>query len=472
MRNQRPIRPPEAVRRREAPRVARALDVLERLGRRGRKGAFGEGEVATQVHDRVDDVDEGGALLDARHARRAGPELVRVDQPAVDRPWQLAVQVTLELHDDLLRRELRPRHVRRARRLAATALEARVEVEPPLPGELLEPRDPESLGRLDVGDGRDLAAWPELGEEDVQRRRDQVREVRIRHQRDEPERERGVGEPEREVQAAQRAGAEAGRQKPLAERPADRRPRRPRRPRRREPARLDEEAAHVDREEEGEGAGEARRGVEAVRPDDEATVDGHAEPNHEEEAEEVEHGLVEKVEGALEELHPEERERDVPVDRRQHGAHQEREEAPEHDRVHDARVGLRERARLAEGLGGNEPQPLAEAVEASLGSPAAPESDPLPEAPGEEGDRDQRARVQEHLDRDRNVPEGVAVRHAGHSGHISTVGGAQMARGGLLHGGETRGGVEAGPGNRYSGGSCAPRARGPGDVPSHHRRGT
>jgi len=238
-----------------------------------------------------------------------------------------------------------------------------------------------------------------------------------------------VDEPEGEVQAAQGAWAEAGRQEPLAERPADRRPRRPRRPRRREPARLDEEAAHVDREEEGEGAGEARRGVEAVRPDNEATVDGHAEPDHEEEAEEVEHGLVEEVEGPLEELHPEQRERDVPIDRRQHGARQEREEAPEHDRVHDARVGLRERARLADGLGGDEPQPLADAVEARLGPADAPEPDPLPETPGEDGERDQRARVQEHLDRNRNVPEGVAVRHAGHAGHISMVGGAQMAHG-------------------------------------------
>src|SRR2546429_8312188 len=99
-------------------------------------------------------------------------QLLGLDQLAGDRPRRLAVHVALELDDDLLGRERRARHVRRAHGLAAPALDAGVEVEPPLPRELLELRDAEVLGRLEGRDRRDLAPPAELREEDVERRRE------------------------------------------------------------------------------------------------------------------------------------------------------------------------------------------------------------------------------------------------------------------------------------------------------------
>ena len=53
-----------------------------------------------------------------------------------------------------------------------------------------------------------LASSPagrELGEEDVEGGGDQVHEVRVRDEGDEDERDRGVEEPHRQVDAAQRA---------------------------------------------------------------------------------------------------------------------------------------------------------------------------------------------------------------------------------------------------------------------------
>src|SRR6266508_2481087 len=96
------LRPREALAGRQPPWVPGPLDVLERLGRRRGQGPLGERQIAPEVDDRVDDVDERRTLLHARHAGRARPQLVRLDQPAVDRARQLAVHVPLELHDDLL----------------------------------------------------------------------------------------------------------------------------------------------------------------------------------------------------------------------------------------------------------------------------------------------------------------------------------------------------------------------------------
>src|SRR2546427_3308313 len=96
------LRPREALARGQAPRVAGALHVLQRLWRGRGQRALRERQVPPQVDDRVDDVDEGRALLAARHARRARPQLLGLDQLAVDRPRRLAVHVALELDDDLL----------------------------------------------------------------------------------------------------------------------------------------------------------------------------------------------------------------------------------------------------------------------------------------------------------------------------------------------------------------------------------
>jgi hypothetical protein len=342
----------------------------------------------------------------------------------VDRPRQLAVHVALELDDDLLGAERGAGQVGRAGGLTAAALHAGVEVEPPLPGEFLELRDPEALGLLDVLDLRDLAAGRELGEEDVERRRQHVDEVGTRDDRDEGQRHGGMEEPHAQVGGAQRALPHADRQHRLPQRPADRRPRGPPGLHGGQPARLHHEAAEVDHQQQPEDVGEARGGIDPGRPQHEAPPHGQAEPDHEEQPEQVEHRLVGEVEVALQQLVAEQRQRDVVVDRRQHGAQEQREEAPEHDGVHHARVRLRQRAHLAERVLDHELHALGNLVQARLGAAGAPELDPLPESPDEERDGHEPADVEQDLRPGGNVPEGVAKRHGRrrHEGSNDTMG--------------------------------------------------
>src|SRR5438477_504868 len=317
------------------------------------------------------------------------------------------------LDDDPLGRERGARQVRGARGLAAAALHAGREVQASLPRELFQLADAERFRLLDVLDLSDLAARGELGEEDVQRRGEHVDEVGVRDDGDEEERQRGVAEPHAQVRAAQRALTHPGREHPLPERPADGGPRRPPRLRDGQPAGLQHEAGEVDDEEQGEDAREAGGRIHAGRAQHEAAPHGHAEADHEEEAEEVEHGLVEEVEAALEELVAPERQRDVVVDGGEHGAHEQREEAPEHDRVHDAGVGLRQRPGLAERVPGHELHALGNVVEAVLGSPGAPQAHVPVDAVEEDHHRDQATQVERALRERRDVPERVANRHAG-----------------------------------------------------------
>src|SRR5207247_3493444 len=230
-----------------------------------------------------------------------------------------------------------------------------------------------------------------------------------------------VEDPRRDVEAAQRPRAEAEPDERAAERPADGRPWRPPRLDDRQPARLHHEPGHVDDEEQGERPREARRGFEAGGPTDEAPPYRHAQADHEEEAEEIEHRLVEEVEVPLQELVAEERQRDVPVDRGEDRAHEQGEEAPEHDRVHDARIGLRQRSHLPERVGGDEPDALGDPVEPVLRQALPPERHSLPEAVDEKRDRDRAADVQRDLSPARDVPERIAEWNGrGHGRNLST----------------------------------------------------
>jgi hypothetical protein len=235
-----------------------------------------------------------------------------------------------------------------------------------------------------------------------------VHEVRARQERDEHEHHRGVEEPGAEVEPAQRALPHPGREESPPHRVAHRRPRRPPGLHRGEPAALHHEARHVDHEQDEEGVGEAGVGIHAGGALDEAAVARHAEPDDEEEAEEVQHELVEQVEVALEDLHAEQRQREVVVDGGEHRAHEQREEAPEHGRVHDARIGLREHPRLEETIGDEAPDPRERSVPAHLRLAPQPETHALGDAPHEGGDRDRRPRVQRDLRPRRDIPERVA----------------------------------------------------------------
>ena len=238
----------------------------------------------------------------------------------------------------------------------------------------------------------------------------------MRDQRDEPERDREVEEPGPEVEAAERALPQPERQEELPQRPSDRRPGGPPGLDHREPARLEDEAGHVDGEEEREEPGEVRSRVDAGRAHDEAAVEREAQPQDEEEPEQVERQLVDQVEGALEELEVEaerQPQRDVVVDGREDGPQQEGAEAPEHERVHHARIPLCQDPALEQPVAHEEADPLGNAIEARLGLPLPPERDALPDAEREYADRDDRERVQEELRPGRDVPEGVAERNVG-----------------------------------------------------------
>src|SRR5262249_38713027 len=161
---------------------------------------------------------------------------------------------------------------------------------------------------------------------------------------------------------------------------------------------------------------EARHRVEVVGPHDETPPHCHSQADDEEQPEQVEHCLVEEVEIALEKLVTEERDRDVVIDGGQHGSHEERKEAPEHGGVHDARVRLRQRAGLTEGVDRDELQALGDVVNAALRLTGAPQPHPLPHPVREDDDRDDRSDVQSDLSPDRNVPERVTERDLGHEG--------------------------------------------------------
>jgi hypothetical protein len=105
-------------------------------------------------------------------------------------------------------------------------------------------------------------------------------------------------------------------------------------------------------------------------PHDEAPPAGHAEAHDEEESEHVEDKLVEKVEGALEQLDVEEGQGDVVVDGGEHGADEESEKAPEDDGVHDAGISLGEDTRLPQGLPQHEGDPLGNTIPCA--APACP----------------------------------------------------------------------------------------------------
>ena len=250
-----------------------------------------------------------------------------------------------------------------------------------------------------------------------------MHEVRVRDDGDERERDRGVEEPHGEVGRAERALRHPRGQHPLPEEPTDGRPRRPGGTDRREAARLHDEPGHVDDEEHRQRGGEARGRIDPLGAAHETAPQGHAETQHEEEPEHIQHGLVDEVEGAAEELVAKERHGDVVVDRREGRPDEERQETPEHDRVHDAGVRLRERARLAERVSQDKGDAVGNPVEARLGTPGAPEAHALGQAVDEDGDGDDRADVERDLGPDGDVPEGVAERHGGghEDSNLSTV---------------------------------------------------
>src|SRR5262249_31124913 len=173
--------------------------------------------------------------------------------------------------------------------------------------------------------------------------------------------------------------------------------------------------------EQREHTRKARRRVDARWPHDEAPPQRHPQADHEEESEEVEYRLVEEIEVALQELVAEERQRDVPVDRGEDRAHEERQEAPEHDRVHDARIRLRQRTHLAERVRGDEAEALGDPVETILGHSLSPEHHQLVETINEICDRERAADVEGDLRPARDVPERIAEWNGrGHGRNLST----------------------------------------------------
>jgi hypothetical protein len=92
--------------------------------------------------------------------------------------------------------------------------------------------------------------------------------------------------------------------------------------------------------------------------------------------------------------------------------------------MHHARVGLRQRADLAEGVLRHQLHALGDLIETRLGAPGAPELDASPESPREQRDGHGATDVKEHLRPAGNVPERVAKRHGRrhHEGSNDTMG--------------------------------------------------
>ncbi len=146
---------------------------------------------AAHVDDLGDRLDEDRAFVVARATRRAGPDHVLADHAPhhglpVAAPARLGQQVVAQVNDEPFRRERLPRGPGGAGVLASAALRAGHEIQQVLAGKSLDRRDAEVLcffqnHRLDHARGLRPA------QRDVGRRREDVADQGVRHQRDEGE---------------------------------------------------------------------------------------------------------------------------------------------------------------------------------------------------------------------------------------------------------------------------------------------
>ena len=332
-----------------APRVLRALEVAHHRPRLGREPRLDHHEAAAQVDDVVDVLDGDRALAHAGAARDAVPDHVlrdgaadqgrRLERLATsarrERLRPLGEELVAQVHDQELRRELLARRVGRAHVLAAPALGAGHRVDHLLPGHVGDRRGAEAHRGLVLGrevERLEAPARPGPREPDVDPRGRDVQVLRVRQVGEE-------GEHEQDVRPHEDA---LGDLRPLTAREEGRQRVRDGRPARRPLVQVERDAARVPEEERADDPGDHRE--DEVRLAEVAPLEplGPLDlPDPERCRDADQHERREHVDEQREPaLAAEPRERPVAVDRPDHRHHdrgEQHDEAPEDERVHEAR---------------------------------------------------------------------------------------------------------------------------------------
>ena len=261
-------------------------------------------------------------------------------------------EVPLEVLDEVHRRERLPGDGGGADLGAATAADAGVELEELLPGEVLDLADAEDLLLLDVLDGGEAAGGVGAQEEGVDGREDHVVEAREDEQAEPAEGEPDVAPPRPGVGAEHVRLRDVEEPPELGEAPRDERPARPAGLRLElgpvleheavelgavDTERLDEEAGDEDQAEAGDDGVvlDALVPADAMEVVEVAAVEGHADADEADQAEEVAVEGEEQVVAPVEEV-----ERGVVVDRDLGGDEGEHDNRGEDAEVHDPRVAV------------------------------------------------------------------------------------------------------------------------------------
>jgi hypothetical protein len=404
---------------------------------------FGHHEMAPHVDDLRDVLDVHGALLLARAAsaaapelllRDGGPESLRLDLAeertpcgflrgggvggrtrADERRTDLA-EVLLHVANQLSRAECHSAHVGGADVFAASAVRTGVEIQQALPGVLLDPLDAEGLqgvrvvlqGLLDVGVG-EATARLEIAGEYVEQPVEDVGELSEDQIADEHEGGDGVEPPQAAVEGAQAVCIRVREQQ--GDRVTARRPARELRLVRElgqcDADPLDEKALYEDQHQQQQSEPVVQRGVDVGGPDDRSAPQRHQDSHDAQDPEGIAHQRVPEVEGSLQEVDP------GPLLQRDEARRdREGEECVEDEQVCDAGERVAKQPSVTEDLGEQSRDPLPQPVEAGGLSAEAPELHAAPDSVSDQADGDGGERVDERPADD--VPVDLARRcHAG-----------------------------------------------------------
>ena len=360
-----------------------------------RKLPLHEHQVTAHIDDLVDVLDLCRTDLLAGAAGGAGPEHVLADR--LDQVRARVAEGDLAyLLDDLHGRERLTRVPGRAAVLAALAARAGVGVVDVLPGEIGDLVDPELLHPLLFQvDGGDRTLFPQVGEQVVGRRGEQVAELAPRDGDDETHDQEEVDPPPPLVQLPERGVVEP-RELPRHQGADRREPGEPRvldQLRGGDPRPLDEKAGAEDGGQKHMHQVIVGGNLQTFRPDHE-TPDGEAEEGQNgDHPRDVEHQGVELVEGPLENHHVEKRLRKVGLGHDQQGADEKQHEPPEEERVGDAGAGYPQHLQLPEEVPDQEADALPQPVHAVQRLPLPVHREPPVKTEAAGGHRQEREQV-------------------------------------------------------------------------------
>ena len=406
--------------------MAALLDVLQgRLGS-GWDARLIHREVAPHIDDRGDVLDHHGALLDAGATGTAGPERfvfdvvadklaleVRGGVLAGDEKRAGVVHVGLHVLDDGHRRERLAGRPGGADGRASATADAGVSVEELLPGKVLELAGAEALALLhqlfEVAHRRQVELGGGTLEKAVDWCEEDVAELGHRHEGEQGERADDMEPPDDLVNVEGRIGADAA--EGFCEEPARGGPVGPVFVACRDFVASDSQAFDKDAGEEHEAEKTYDQpifGVSAVpgelgRRSDVAAVNGHADADEPDDAEEVADKAVAEVDPALQEgvlgiLAEDQRE--VVIEREEDGDDEEDDEAGVDAPVHHAGEFVVLHAAGASAHGKHVGEARADVVEHGLGLPEAPDAQPLDKCANDDCDADRENEIHQPWDVD------------------------------------------------------------------------